>query len=64
MTAVELHDKRPWLYRMIMMAASSHEKHRQIETGKLLMSELSNAVSLFLALKLSFLGIILETASH
>jgi hypothetical protein len=46
-TAVELRDKQPWLYRMIMMAVSSHEREKQIETGKLLISELSIAVSLF-----------------
>lgn len=44
-TAVELRDKQPWLYRMIMVVTSSHERHRQIETGKLLISELSTAVS-------------------
>jgi len=46
-TAVELLKKRPWLYRMIMMAVSSHERHKQIETGKLLISEISTAVSPF-----------------
>jgi hypothetical protein len=45
-TAAELHEKQPWLYRTIMMATSSHERHKQIETGKLLISELSTAVSI------------------
>lgn len=36
-----------------MVAVSSHERDRQIETGNSLISELSTAVSHFLPLKLS-----------
>jgi hypothetical protein len=45
-TAAELHERQPWLYRTIMMATSSHERHKQIETGKLLILGLSIAVSI------------------
>ena len=44
-TASQLLDKQPWLYKVIMMVASSHERKRQIETGKLIISEFSAAVS-------------------
>lgn len=54
MTAAELHDRQPWLYRMIMMAVSSHERHKQVETGKLLISEIFTAVSDFSPLILFF----------
>jgi len=46
-TASNLQDQQPWLYKMIIMVVSSHEYRQQIETGKTLISEISTAVSLF-----------------
>jgi len=47
MTVVDLEVQQPRLYKMIMMVVSSHEPLQQIETGKLLLSEISTAVSVF-----------------
>lgn len=61
-TATELHGSQPWLYRMIMMAVSSHERYEQIEAGKSLISELSTTVSLSLWPQLWLsLGTVYET---
>lgn len=46
-TADELRDGHPWLWRMVLMVASFHERGRQIEEAKRLVTELSCAVGAF-----------------
>jgi hypothetical protein len=43
-SAEELYDKQPWLYRVVIMISSENELHEKVEEGKLIISELSTAV--------------------
>jgi hypothetical protein len=43
-TALELREKQPWLYRILLVIASADDRHYQIEAGRQIAIEISGAM--------------------